>query len=641
MILRGFDQSTMSRAFDWFLHDHKTLPSGARRNFKTREVSHSGKGNKPNLTETQIQQSEREFKNSMALLYLKTFYGKRPGDFKTEEYKKECERLNSYVSRSPDSLKAKIERYLSNNHVDYFSGELPQSLFYARLSDIGLSTDEGVVHDIFVTPKYVTQARIVVNPSQKDYAHLMIYLYEQAAAQELAIGTKTRLQDIKEDTLDNMVIYTSAKDFPKIVEILNSYGKKFPDKVAQFGGTIECLGRSEQDWFGFGFEPQRNEINPAGATTFNYFIDYLTNDYILPTIIFDDFGEITKEMSDSQIAEIFMQTCKDSKLAKEVALSFQNPEIRRQFFNGFYDLTKLREQSYRFTRENERLPEAERNGRSPEQLRYSSQITDLDLLRNENIPIHLKNGNFVAFSRYDIAEIVRSPILRAAMEKFYDTPAKVERKAEQMLRLWKYVGKNMSYLNETYPFLSNEMVREIEKASTIEAPSSTPATSKTPTENLTGYEKWLERQTTRKHMEEEMKEQEEIIVTLCGGRYTLASKLLEMGLAPEEINGKARDDLEKMFIMKVGLDDVIEASNYVKLLEDDKTNLNHRYENSLQALRHERGLALCDKLEVLPTKAERDNFVGKLSQHAKEDVVTASRLQENMSKLDDYIKTFI
>ena len=61
----------------------------------------------------------------------------------------------------------------------------------------------------------------------------------------------------------------SAKDFPKIVEILNEYGKKYPDKVAEFGSSIECMGRGEQEWFGFGCDPQRDAIRPQGNSTFN------------------------------------------------------------------------------------------------------------------------------------------------------------------------------------------------------------------------------------------------------------------------------------------------------------------------------------------------------------------------------------
>ena len=253
MILNGFDERTMKKAFDWFLHDAKTMKSGKRQPFNTRAVSHSGKGSNANLNAVQINESEKEFKISMALLYLKTFYGKSPAEFKTPEYREACERLQSIISSSPNSsaLKTKIEECISKGRVDYNGGELPRNLFYGRLSEIGLSTDE-LDHSIFVTPKFVTQARIYINPSQKDYSHLMTYLYEQAAAQELEIGTKTRLSSIGGDTLDNMIIYTSAKDFPKIVEILNGYGKKYPDKVAEFGDTIECLGRSEQDWFGFG-----------------------------------------------------------------------------------------------------------------------------------------------------------------------------------------------------------------------------------------------------------------------------------------------------------------------------------------------------------------------------------------------------
>lgn len=648
MILNGFDERTMKKAFDWFLHDAKTMRSGKRQPFNTRAVAHSGKGSNANLNAAQINESEKEFKNSMALLYLKTFYGKKPEEFRTSEYRQECERLHSMISSSsnPSALKSKIEECLHSGHVDYISSELPRNLFYSRLSEIGLSTDE-LDHSIFVTPKFVTQARIYINPSQKDYSHLMAYLYEQAASQELEIGTKTRLSSIGGDTLDNMIIYTTAKDFPKIVEILNGYGKKYPDKVAQFGDTIECLGRSEQDWFGFGYDPQRDAIRPQGNSTFNSAIDGLFNSYILPAIMLDDFGEITKGMSETQLTEIFMDTCKNQRVAKQVALALQDPAIRRQFINNFCDLTYLREKSNGYTRDNARLSEAERNGRSPEQLRFNieratdgsvvkGQADDFRLLQTEKITIPLRDGSSVVFSRDEIAQIMKSPILRSAMEEFYDTPEEIDREVAQMTWLWKYAGKNMPYLNENYPFLTDEMVREIEKSKTVETTvSSTPERLET---KKSGYERWLERQTIRKGIEEKQKRQEEIIVTLCSGRVKLATTLLEMGVSQEEIRDVSRDDLEKLYIMKVGLDNVIEAASYVKSLETPENKIIHRYENSLQALRHQRGKVLCDRIRELPTKTQRNNYAMTLSQYAREDAVTEYQWQKNMSEMDEYIR---
>ena len=120
MILNGFDERTMKKAFDWFLHDAplKDRPNKfdierpfkqKRQPFNTRAVAHTDKPNNPNLNPTQIVESEKEFKNSMALLYLKTFYGKKPEEFKTPEYRQECERLHSIISSSsnPSALRSK------------------------------------------------------------------------------------------------------------------------------------------------------------------------------------------------------------------------------------------------------------------------------------------------------------------------------------------------------------------------------------------------------------------------------------------------------------------------------------------------------------------------------------------------------
>ena len=79
-------------------------------------------------------------------------------------------------------------------------------------------------------------------------------------------------------------------------------------------------------------------------------VDNIFNSYIFPAIMLDDFGEITKGMNDTQLSEIFMDTCKNPRLAKEVALALQDPTIRRQFINSFCDLNYLYvlEQSFLF-----------------------------------------------------------------------------------------------------------------------------------------------------------------------------------------------------------------------------------------------------------------------------------------------------
>ena len=149
----------------------------------------------------------------------------------------------------------------------------------------------------------------------------------------------------------------------------------------------------------------------------------------------------------------------------------------------------------------------------------------------------------------------------------------------------------------------------------------------------------MERQTIRKGIEEKQRRQEEIIVTLCSGRVKLATTLLEMGVSQEEIRDVSRDDLEKLYIMKVGLDNVIEAASYVKSLETPDNKIIHRYENSLQALRHQRGKVLCDRIRELPTKTQRNNYAMTLSQYAREDAVTEYQWQKNMSEMDEYIRT--
>jgi len=77
----------------------------------------------------------------------------------------------------------------------------------------------------------------------------------------------------------------------------------------------------------------------------------------------------------------------------------------------------------------------------------------------------------------------------------------------------------------------------------------------------------------------------------------------------------------------------------VKSLENDEMKLNHKYENSLQALRMLRGKKICEKIKNSPTENQRNNYALTLSQYAREDAVCAYKTNNSLSKFNKYIKT--
>jgi len=122
-------------------------------------------------------------------------------------------------SRNPKELRTKIDECLRLGKVDYIHGALPKEIFYSRLSEIGLSTDDATnLHAFFVCNDYPLQARIYLNPSQRYYGDLMQFLIGEAAKQELDFGIKSRMSGISSNScLDNLIIYTYSKDLGKII----------------------------------------------------------------------------------------------------------------------------------------------------------------------------------------------------------------------------------------------------------------------------------------------------------------------------------------------------------------------------------------------------------------------------------------
>ncbi|MBQ7466975.1 MAG: hypothetical protein IJS74_02755 [Clostridia bacterium] len=112
----------------------------------------------------------------------------------------------------------------------------------------------------------------------------------------------------------------------------------------------------------------------------------------------------------------------------------------------------------------------------------------------------------------------------------------------------------------------------------------------------------------------------------------LKQVLVGYGASWDDVASKERDELEKMYISRVGLDDIIEARDDVKKQElIYGSKLNHRYENSLIALRRERGKEIAKELKTIKTPEARETFLNGLSQAEREDVVSYQSVK-NLAK---------
>ena len=478
MEIKGFDRETMKKFFISLLTNKPEIkfatPKKVRR-FSTRTVHHSSKGDIANATSEEMAASNIEFKHAMAFLYIKTFYGKSDNHFKTMAYKNEREKFNRRLYSSPNhvSLIMRIKDCLYKNSIDAEDYAFLESILYDELENVNLSMDNSENTNIFFKPepKFPSQVRIYINPSQKDYGHFVEFLFTEAAKQELCLRAKTRQDKIGVDeSLDNLVLYTTNKDFIKIIGILHEYGRRYPDKVAEFGGLLEGLCRTDYEWFGLGFEPQRG--TGTNVSTFNSFVDDIFNSYIFPAVIFNSFDELTTGISNKALIPAFALMFGKGGEAEELALDFiitmRDKTKREKFLFDFCNLSKVLATSNSYNEENKSLSQKELNGLSPLQARPGTQKRDEVLLMKEKINIQLNSGKIIEITREQISEILKSPLLRNILTAYYSqNPEKIGVEIDKMMALWANIGKSFPYLDNNFPYLSCDMVKELENAGII------------------------------------------------------------------------------------------------------------------------------------------------------------------------------
>ena len=105
---------------------------------------------------------------------------------------------------------------------------------------------------------------------------------------------------------------------------------------------------------------------------------------------------------------------------------------------------------------------------------------------------------------------------------------------------------------------------------------------------------------------------EEIIDVLCGGTYRLKEALVVLGNDPRKFKSNTREELEQLYISQIGLDEVINAQKIIKEQEKESdSKRNHRYENTLQAMRMQRGKEIVNSEEFrsLHTPDEKRKYI--------------------------------
>lgn len=650
MKFEGFGIDTMKKVFDFYLNSKY---KGGFNSFQTRQLGTFENVKTQFMTEEQMHQQNIEYVSEVALIYLKTFYGKSPKDFKTPEYKAECIRLRKVIenSQNPALLKKSIEKIIADGKIDYINisqDPLYENVFFSRIKELGLSTDDiSPGHKLFITPDYKSVARIYVNPSLPYYKDLVIFLTQKIATEELGVGAKTRMAWVNspiEKGCDTLIIYISAEDFARVVEILEEFGTLYPEKVATFGPIVECIGKTKQGWFGVGYEPQRHPRAQSGHSTFNTEIEDLFNYFILPATTLNDFGNIITLLTPAEQIEIIRAMCLTDTQAQKVLKALKDPKARAQFLSGFCDLSYVTEFSNNQIKQFAKNP-SELNGFSPEMLARFSWQMDIQVVASQPITLTYNGENVLTISRKEFSKkVLLNKTFRLAMLRYYNTQEKIDKEAQEMLTLWKYAGIALPSVDSDKPFLNVDMARSVadyEKRKLLK-PKTYRGTISEQMQQILAEQDINPKLDIAHKIDETQKEQIDVIESLCGKTYFLKRKIQQIIQERDlkhvpDYSNFTRDELEKLLIKLVGLDNVINAAMFVKNNTKKGEKIYHKYENTLQGMRNYRGLVILNSLKMMKNKLQRQKYINSLSMYEKEDLVIAASLQGNMDFTNDLI----
>lgn len=488
MKVHGFDKETMRKFFMTIIEndgrynsEHVPNPH-SRCEFSNRAVPHTERKTIEPFTADEYKNADFNFKNYLAFLYLKTFYGKSPASFREKGYREECNKFLNYISTNK-YIKPKIKDSLSNGIENFDYRVFPQDLFYEGFKSAGLGTDTS--DGPFLEYEYPTQMRFYLNPSAQDYGHFLKFFYTKVAENQIFVSAKTRLDaDFNSSTgYDGLVLYLSDKDFIKVIEILNEYQKCYPEKTKKFGPCAEGLGYADYSWYGFGSEGQRLllETKVKGMSTFNSDVDNIMNYYIFPIILLKDFNWIESkikakpgENKDITVAKMFQDIFNiNFEDAYCLADLLRTKPQRLKLLKQFGDLSSVKTKSENFTKEMAKIMPKHflELGYTPDQVRERICDFDLNLLGDEKIQMRLMTGKILEIERHTFENLIKYDVFRDALIDCYKAnPKLIEENVEAMSRQFDYLCKSLPYISDKHPFLTPKQQELLDRYSAEDTP---------------------------------------------------------------------------------------------------------------------------------------------------------------------------
>ena len=497
-----------------------------------------------------------------------------------------------------DEIRFAVEKEMYRLFGSHFCGDIKEQRPFGQ-ADKKEADDERHGYD----------NRIYINAPFGEIRYKFIQLYAQKCSERgVACDGKFFHKSAEEDAIDNMILYSSHKNINIYLEILEEIKKELPEFAEQSGSPIASgLNISYYSIVHSG------DNSPTYNDWFNEISEKAFDVTISRLIAIDDgfYGRLTSQekqiidkVSNEALLEraVLITKSRGSRIGGVAGFEFSNEEA--QIFRRIVE---------KYLDNNPDLP----NEQIIETLRDC--ITDITSLANfgdlehKDMPISLRESDYEALG------------LNASDFKSLKPADKKEETSAKTTKLPK----------KLYP---KEKVKEIFNADErqIRVKAMQVGYTFADTEGKT------EQELRTMIFDKITLDNESMISILCGGDYQLKRVLVGYGATPKEVSDKSREELERMYIEKVGLEQIITArEEVIKQDEISGKKRTHLYENTLQAMRMERGKNIMESEEFksLKTKEEKCAFLDKLSATELEDAeryYTNHKNAQKMSKIASY-----
>ena len=443
--------------------------------------------------------------------------------------------------------------------------------------------------------------RIYINAPFGPIRYKFILLYaEKCKKRNIPCGAKFFEKSAESNSVDNMIIYSSHKNIVANLEILEEIREELPEFAESCGSPIAS-----------GLNTSYYALTHSGgaSVTWNYFFDNLSSKafYVAMSKIIANNVEFYKNLTQKE--KELINYISDPKALENAIKNTKQLVALNGFMLSPTDELLFKRIVERFVEFTPNISEDEIIQDLRDAITDIASLINFGDLKHKDLPISLNEKDIIALG-LDASEFkVQNPNHKGLeSQKEQEKSAKKVYSKERIKDI--FDSKKLTYEAMAVGYNSNDI------------------------QNKTN------RELRAMIFERVTLDNESIINILCKNEFKLKTVLEGFGIPSEEWSDKSKDELQRMFIEKIGLDEVIKASEEIKS-QEEKTGQKriHIYENTLQAMRMERGKAIIESEEykALKTKEERRNYLDSFSVEELQDAQYYFFSRQNIQSMDSTV----